>query len=154
MSWNLDAFIEVCHYGLLIQYRLSMIHGRLVLGNSWMSFGQAMIPGKCMARVLMWAISTGWTIIAPSCSYMYSSSISNLMPSPKYWTYLHSCRSIIFCNGTEESRMAALGKEQEQTRSRSSIVTTQILQLGTFYPAEPEHQVLYSEIMFIHSWCF
>ncbi|MED6217588.1 Peptide methionine sulfoxide reductase A5 [Stylosanthes scabra] len=49
-------------------------------------------------------------------------------------------RSIIFCNGTEESKMAALSKEQEQTRSRSSIVTTQILQLGTFYPAEPEHQ--------------
>ncbi|XP_027345543.1 peptide methionine sulfoxide reductase A5 isoform X1 [Abrus precatorius] len=49
-------------------------------------------------------------------------------------------RSIIFVNGTEESRMAAVGKEQEQTRSRSSIVTTQILQLGTFYPAEPEHQ--------------
>ncbi|KAL1328374.1 hypothetical protein HN51_038242 [Arachis hypogaea] len=49
-------------------------------------------------------------------------------------------RSIVFCNGTEESRMAALSKEQEQTRSRSSIVTTQILQLGPFYPAEPEHQ--------------
>ncbi|KAK7360174.1 hypothetical protein VNO77_02155 [Canavalia gladiata] len=49
-------------------------------------------------------------------------------------------RSIIFVNGTEESRMAAVSKEQEQTRSRSSIVTTQILQLGTFYPAEPEHQ--------------
>ncbi|XP_027345544.1 peptide methionine sulfoxide reductase A5 isoform X2 [Abrus precatorius] len=51
-------------------------------------------------------------------------------------------RSIIFVNGTEESRMAAVGKEQEQTRSRSSIVTTQILQLGTFYPAEPEHQLI------------
>jgi len=37
--------------------------------------------------------------------------------------------------------MAAVSKEQEQTRSRSSIVTTQILQFGTFYPAEPEHQV-------------
>lgn len=49
-------------------------------------------------------------------------------------------RSIIFVNGTEESRMAAVSKEQEQTRSRTSIVTTQILQLGTFYPAEPEHQ--------------
>ncbi|KEH20384.1 peptide methionine sulfoxide reductase family protein [Medicago truncatula] len=50
-------------------------------------------------------------------------------------------RSIIFVNGTEESRMASVSKEQEQTRSRSSIVTTQILQLGTFHPAEPEHQV-------------
>ncbi|KAK7376075.1 hypothetical protein VNO78_34927 [Psophocarpus tetragonolobus] len=49
-------------------------------------------------------------------------------------------RSIIFVNGTEESRMASVSKEQEQTRSRSSIVTTQILQLGTFYTAEPEHQ--------------
>ncbi|WVZ21982.1 hypothetical protein V8G54_000526 [Vigna mungo] len=54
---------------------------------------------------------------------------------------LYSCRSIIFVNGTEEGRMAAVSKEQEQTRSRSSIVTTQILQLGTFYPAESEHQV-------------
>lgn len=49
-------------------------------------------------------------------------------------------RSIIFVNGTEESRMASVSKEQEQTRSRSSIVTTQILQLGAFHPAEPEHQ--------------
>ncbi|KAA8531965.1 hypothetical protein F0562_006893 [Nyssa sinensis] len=49
-------------------------------------------------------------------------------------------RSIIFCNGTEESRLAAVSKEREQTNSKSSIVTTQIQQLGTFYPAEPEHQ--------------
>ncbi|KAF7809671.1 peptide methionine sulfoxide reductase A5 [Senna tora] len=49
-------------------------------------------------------------------------------------------RSIIFTNGTEESRLAAVSKEKEQTRSRSSVVTTQIQQLGTFYPAEPEHQ--------------
>ncbi|CAI8609043.1 unnamed protein product [Vicia faba] len=49
-------------------------------------------------------------------------------------------RSIIFVNGTEESRMASVSKEQEQTRSRSSIVTTLIMQLGTFHPAEPEHQ--------------
>ncbi|XP_019447743.1 PREDICTED: LOW QUALITY PROTEIN: peptide methionine sulfoxide reductase A5-like [Lupinus angustifolius] len=49
-------------------------------------------------------------------------------------------RSIIFVNGTEESRIASVSKEQEQTRSRSSIVTTQILQLGTFHPAEPEQQ--------------
>lgn len=53
----------------------------------------------------------------------------------------HFNRSIIFTNGTEESRMAAISKEREQTKSRSSIVTTQIQQLGTFYPAEPEHQV-------------
>ncbi|KAK3017922.1 hypothetical protein RJ639_004011 [Escallonia herrerae] len=49
-------------------------------------------------------------------------------------------RSIIFTNGTEESRLAAVSKEREQTRSKSSIVTTQILQLRTFHPAEPEHQ--------------
>ncbi|KAL1569746.1 Peptide methionine sulfoxide reductase A5 [Salvia divinorum] len=49
-------------------------------------------------------------------------------------------RSIIFTNGTEESRIAALNKEREQTRSKNSVITTQILQLGVFYPAEPEHQ--------------
>ncbi|KAL6525447.1 Peptide methionine sulfoxide reductase A5 [Orobanche hederae] len=35
-------------------------------------------------------------------------------------------RSIIFTNGTEESRFAAISKEREQTRSKSSVVTTQI----------------------------
>ncbi|KAL0449754.1 UNVERIFIED_CONTAM: Peptide methionine sulfoxide reductase A5 [Sesamum latifolium] len=49
-------------------------------------------------------------------------------------------RSIIFTNGTEETRLAALSKEREQTRSKTSVVTTQIQQLGEFYPAEPEHQ--------------
>ncbi|XP_021668143.2 peptide methionine sulfoxide reductase A5 [Hevea brasiliensis] len=49
-------------------------------------------------------------------------------------------RSIIFTNGTEEARLAAVSKEKEQLRSRSSIVTTQIQQLVAFYPAEPEHQ--------------
>ncbi|CAN0918651.1 Peptide methionine sulfoxide reductase A5 [Linum grandiflorum] len=49
-------------------------------------------------------------------------------------------RSIIFTNGTEESKLASVSKEKEQMRSRSSIVTTQIQQLATFYPAEPEHQ--------------
>ncbi|GFP78802.1 peptide methionine sulfoxide reductase a5 [Phtheirospermum japonicum] len=49
-------------------------------------------------------------------------------------------RSIIFTNGTEESRFAAISKEREQTRSKNSVVTTQIQQLGTFFPAEPEHQ--------------
>ncbi|GAY57796.1 hypothetical protein CUMW_182170, partial [Citrus unshiu] len=51
-------------------------------------------------------------------------------------------RSIIFTNGTEESRLAAHSKEREQMKSKSSIVTTQIQQLVAFYPAEPEHQVL------------
>ncbi|XP_008776885.1 peptide methionine sulfoxide reductase A5 isoform X1 [Phoenix dactylifera] len=49
-------------------------------------------------------------------------------------------RSIIFTNGTLEARLAAASKEREQTKSRGSIVTTQIQQLGTFYPAESEHQ--------------
>ncbi|XP_042509302.1 peptide methionine sulfoxide reductase A5 [Macadamia integrifolia] len=49
-------------------------------------------------------------------------------------------RSVIFTNGTEEVRLAALSKEREQTKSKSSIVTTEIQQLVTFYPAEPEHQ--------------
>ncbi|XP_073044751.1 peptide methionine sulfoxide reductase A5 [Primulina eburnea] len=49
-------------------------------------------------------------------------------------------RSIIFANGTEESRLAAFSKEKEQTRSKNSVVTTQIQQLGTFYRAEAEHQ--------------
>ncbi|KAF8410478.1 hypothetical protein HHK36_003007 [Tetracentron sinense] len=52
----------------------------------------------------------------------------------------HQYRSIIFTNGTEEARLAAVSKEREQTKSKSSIVTTQIQQLGLFYPAEPEHQ--------------
>ncbi|XP_073106134.1 peptide methionine sulfoxide reductase A5 isoform X2 [Elaeis guineensis] len=50
-------------------------------------------------------------------------------------------RSIIFTNGTLEARLAAASKEREQTKSRSSIVTTQIQQIGTFYPAEFEHQI-------------
>ncbi|KAJ6807628.1 peptide methionine sulfoxide reductase A5 [Iris pallida] len=49
-------------------------------------------------------------------------------------------RSIIFTNGTLEARLAAASKEREQTKSRSSIVTTQILQIGIFHPAESEHQ--------------
>lgn len=53
-------------------------------------------------------------------------------------------RSIIFTNGTEESRMAALSKEREQAKSKASIVMTQIQPRAMFYPAEPEHQVWYS----------
>lgn len=51
-------------------------------------------------------------------------------------------RSIIFTNGTDDARLAAMSKEREQTRSKNTIVTTQIQALETFYPAEPEHQVL------------
>ncbi|PRQ60853.1 putative peptide-methionine (S)-S-oxide reductase [Rosa chinensis] len=50
-------------------------------------------------------------------------------------------RSIVFTNGTGESRLASVNRGREQTKSKSSIVTTQIQPLGTFYPAEPEHQV-------------
>jgi len=53
------------------------------------------------------------------------------------------CRSVIFTNGTEERRLAGVSKEREQLKLRSSVVVTQIQQLGTFYHAEPEHQVLY-----------
>ncbi|KAK8545282.1 hypothetical protein V6N12_026119 [Hibiscus sabdariffa] len=49
-------------------------------------------------------------------------------------------RSIIFTNGTEEARLATMSQEREQAKSRTSIVTTQIQQLQSFYPAEPEHQ--------------
>ncbi|GJN29719.1 hypothetical protein PR202_gb17970 [Eleusine coracana subsp. coracana] len=49
-------------------------------------------------------------------------------------------RSIIFTNGTIEARLAALTKEKEQAKDRSSVITTQIQPLGVFYPAEPEHQ--------------
>ncbi|KAK4346919.1 hypothetical protein RND71_033258 [Anisodus tanguticus] len=52
-------------------------------------------------------------------------------------------RSIIFASGTEESRLAAVSKEREQSKSKSSIVTTQIQQLEAFYPAEPEHQKVF-----------
>lgn len=37
--------------------------------------------------------------------------------------------------------LASLTKEREQAKSKTSVVTTQIQQLVTFYPAEPEHQV-------------
>uniref|UniRef100_A0A1J3C7U9 Peptide methionine sulfoxide reductase A5 n=1 Tax=Noccaea caerulescens TaxID=107243 RepID=A0A1J3C7U9_NOCCA len=49
-------------------------------------------------------------------------------------------RSCIFTNSTEEMRLATTSKEREQLKSRNSVVTTQIQQLGTFYRAEPDHQ--------------
>ncbi|WOL12961.1 peptide methionine sulfoxide reductase A5 [Canna indica] len=49
-------------------------------------------------------------------------------------------RSIIFTNGMQEARLAAASKEREQAKSRNSVVTTEIQQLGVFYPAEAEHQ--------------
>ncbi|XP_031476990.1 peptide methionine sulfoxide reductase A5 [Nymphaea colorata] len=49
-------------------------------------------------------------------------------------------RSIIFTNGTEEARLASVSKEKEQAKSKSSLVTTIIMQLVEFYPAEFEHQ--------------
>ncbi|XP_077246212.1 peptide methionine sulfoxide reductase family protein [Tasmannia lanceolata] len=49
-------------------------------------------------------------------------------------------RSIIFTDGIEEARLAAASKEKEQTKTKSTIVTTQIQQLRPFYPAESDHQ--------------
>jgi len=46
--------------------------------------------------------------------------------------------------------LAALSKEKEQAKDRSSVITTQIQPLGVFHPAEPEHQVaipLYFSLM-------
>lgn len=111
-----------------------MTPGWLVMRSFWMCSGPVMIPGKCLAKVPMWVISTGTNHDA-DISLLWSSFI---------WTSckpLNHTRSVIFTNGTEESRMASISKENEQTRSRSSIVTTQIQELGEFYPAEPEHQV-------------
>ena len=39
-------------------------------------------------------------------------------------------------------RLVAISKEREQTKLKSSIVTTHIQQLGMFYPAEPKHHDL------------
>lgn len=54
---------------------------------------------------------------------------------------INACRSVIFTNGTIEARLAALSKEKEQAKDRSSVITTQIQPLRVFHPAEPEHQV-------------
>ncbi|KAK1297634.1 Peptide methionine sulfoxide reductase A5 [Acorus calamus] len=57
----------------------------------------------------------------------------------------HNDGSIIFTNGTGETRMAAVSKEKQQAKIRSNIVTTQIQELGMFYVAETEHQLLASK---------
>ncbi|KAL6010318.1 Peptide methionine sulfoxide reductase A5 [Asimina triloba] len=49
-------------------------------------------------------------------------------------------RSIIFTNGIEEARLGYARKEREQTRAKSTVVTTEIQPMGTFYPAESDHQ--------------
>ena len=70
---------------------------------------------------------------------------TNLLTALRISAYLFNFRvnrSIIFTNGTSESRLAAATNEREQAKSKSSKVTTQIQPLETFYPAEPEHQVL------------
>ena len=48
-------------------------------------------------------------------------------------------RSIIFTNASDEAKLAAVSKEREQTKLMNNLVTTQIQQFETFYPAEPEH---------------
>ncbi|KAL2630444.1 hypothetical protein R1flu_015130 [Riccia fluitans] len=49
-------------------------------------------------------------------------------------------RSIIFTQGDEEFRLAALSKQREQTRLADQMVLTSIRALAVFYPAEAEHQ--------------
>ncbi|KAK1282305.1 Peptide methionine sulfoxide reductase A5 [Acorus calamus] len=49
-------------------------------------------------------------------------------------------KSIIFTNGTRETRMAAISKEKQHAKIRSNIVTTQIQELGMFYAAKTENQ--------------
>lgn len=99
-----------------------------------------------MAKVLMWVNNTGRRNPDLNHHFCDPPHIQRLAECYILNKNLYSCRSIIFVNGTEEARMAAVSKEQEQTRSRSSIVTTQILQLGTFYPAESEHQVSFPKL--------
>lgn len=106
-----------------------------------MCFGVAMILGKCLGKVLMSEINTGTRFL-----FQHSSRTTETPEKKKranLWLVesYHVSRSIVFTNGTEESKIAALSKEREQTRSKNSVITTQIQQLVTFYPGEPEHQV-------------
>lgn len=88
--------------------------------------------------------------------YRYSSSstfnrrfISTLLLISMHFIFQN--RSIIFTNGTHQSRLASASKEREQTKSRDIIVTTQIKELDTFYLAETEHQVSYFILVILHS---
>ncbi|KAL3720510.1 hypothetical protein ACJRO7_005341 [Eucalyptus globulus] len=56
-----------------------------------------------------------------------------------FWSS-HDSRQALGQGPDVESRLAALSKEREQSRSKGSVVTTQIQHLETFYHAEPEHQ--------------
>lgn len=105
-----------------------------------------MTLGRYLGKVLMSAINTG-DIFA--FVIYFACFIQNFFFLLHIKFEIHIClfwfhRSIIFVNGSDESRLAAVSKEREQMKSRNSIVTTQIQQLGTFYPAEPEHQVCVS----------
>lgn len=90
-SIEIEWFFWIFHYGLLIQCRLSMIRGWLVLGNSLIFFGRAMILGKCMAKVLMWVISTGRRRMMPvavPCNFSsYSTLCWVLSTELLYYTY-------------------------------------------------------------------
>ena len=97
--------------------------------------GLVMIPDKCLDKALMSVINTGINYILE-----LSELVQKLKRSESFFFFFWH-RSIIFTNSTEELRLATISKEREQLKSRSSIVTTQIQQLGTFYRAEPDHQV-------------
>lgn len=94
-----------------------------------------MILGRYLGKALMWVTNIGNSHDLEQHLLVHIKS--QYLPNEPIYVF----RSIIFTNGTEELRLAAVSKEREQTVSKSSIVTTQIQQLGKFCPAEPEHQV-------------
>ena len=74
-------------------------------------------------------------IISFTCFFLFSNS----KLSPLYLFFLVQT-GLLFSNGTDESRLAAMSKGRGQIKWRSSIVAIQIQHLVTF----PDHQVYYS----------
>jgi len=99
LIWWIEVgwFCWICCYGSRLQCRSSMTHSWLALGNSWMSFGQVMILGKCMAKVLMWVISTGRRSTDANHNFLWSSFISSLMLTAMYWTIPICWQIYYFC---------------------------------------------------------